>query len=218
MALTEMDAARASNDVLNKYGEYLPLGVAGAIRAKDPKAVVKILPAAEYRPQFDEYFRSFFAAINAKAFGTKKMTTIANSKDEVCGTFNCPAFCAPAIKVTDRVIYINKNEDNTYATVCHEMVHYISHPNFYPEFYAMGGENPKILEGVTEYLTRSISSEVAKERREKQKYQAWFDNVNNALIKNSQGDLAVIKFALRGEYVPLLGLGGVEPGRAPLAD
>lgn len=211
MPVTDADAVRAINAVLTTYGPYLPPGVASAVRGKDPKAIIKILPAAQYRPQFDQYYRSFFAAINSKAFGIRYTIDIANDESEVCGSFNCPAFCAPAVNVTDRVIYVNKDEDNTYATLCHELVHYISHPNFYPEFYSMGGENPKILEGVTEYLTRNISQDVAKERRAKKKYQAWYEAVNTALIKGSQGDLTVIRFALQGQYVPLMGLGGVAP-------
>jgi hypothetical protein len=211
MPVTDDDATRAIELVLKTYGSYLPSGVASAIRGRSARDIVKILPANEYRPIFDEYYRSFFAAINSKAFGIVHTITIANADEEVCGSFNCPAFCSPAVVNTGRTIYVNKDEDTTFATVCHELCHYISHGNFYPEFYSMGGENPKILEGITEYLTRNLSREVSRERRDKQKYQAWYESVNAALIRGSQGDLAVIDFALKGKYVPLQGLGGVKP-------
>jgi hypothetical protein len=35
--------------------------------------------------------------------------------------------------------------------------------------YSMGGENPNIIEGITEYLTHSVSREVAQVRRDKGK-------------------------------------------------
>ena len=53
---------------------------------------------------------------------------------------------------------INADKENTFSTLCHEMCHYISHGNLYPEFYAMGGDNPDIVEGVTEYLTRNLKT------------------------------------------------------------
>jgi hypothetical protein len=37
------------------------------------------------------------------------------------------------------------------------------------------------------------------------------------LIAGSQGEIDVIKFALKGEYVRLQGLGGTQFGAAPLA-
>jgi hypothetical protein len=44
------------------------------------------------------------------------------SRDLLCGGFNCRAFTSPAIKVTDRVIYVNGDEfSNNYAVLCHEM-------------------------------------------------------------------------------------------------
>jgi hypothetical protein len=216
MAVTEQDAARAIDAVLNKYGKYLNAGYVLGMRGLPAGEIIKIMPAAQYRPQFDQYYRSFFAPINSMG-RIKKMIDIANADAEVCGSFNCPAFCSPAIHTSARRVYVNADEPNTYATLCHELCHYISHGNFYPEFYAMGGPNPDILEGVTEYLTRAISPEIEKDRRTRRKYQTQYDAVRNALIAGSQGEIDVIKFALLGEYVPLQGLGGVQFGQAPLA-
>jgi len=211
MALTDDDVKRAVELVLNKYGNHLPAGVASTIRGKKPTDIVRLLPASQYRPQFDQYYRSFFAAINSKAFGVTFTLDIANDDAEVCGSFNCPAFCSPAVLNTGRLIYVNLDEDNTFATLCHELCHYISHGNFYPEFYAMGGENPKILEGVTEYLTRNLSTAVRDERARKEKYQAWYEAVTKAMVAGGQGELDMIRFALRGEYVALPNLDGVKP-------
>jgi hypothetical protein len=216
MAVTDKDAARAITAVLNKYGKYLNAGYVMGMQGLPSNDIIKILPAAQYRPQFDQYYRSFFGPINSMG-RTVEMIGIANADAEVCGSFNCPAFCSPAMYTSARTVYVNADEPNTYATLCHELCHYISHGNFYPEFYAMGGANPDILEGVTEYLTRAISHEVEAERRRRKKYQTQFDAVRKALIAGSQTEIDVIKFALLGEYVPLKGLGGTQFGAAPLA-
>ncbi|HVZ08051.1 MAG TPA: hypothetical protein VHC04_09070 [Rhodopila sp.] len=215
--VTETDAANAVKAVLGKYGPYLPSEVVNAMNGVAATSIIQILPAAQYRPQFDIYFRNFFAAINAKAFGTQRVIGIANADAEVCGSFNCPAFCSPAMSISGRKVYVNNDEPNTFATLCHELCHYISHPNFYPEFYAMGGDNPFILEGVTEYLTRNISPFVAQQRSAAKKYQANYDAVSNALIAGSQSEADMINFALKGKFTTLAGLNGVAPGQAPLA-
>jgi hypothetical protein len=216
MPVTNADAVRAIRAVLDKYGSYLNAGYVMGMRGIASTDIIKILPASQYRPQFDQYYRSFFAPINSMG-RTVQMIDIANADAEVCGSFNCPAFCSPAVHTSARKIYVNVDEPNTYATLCHELCHYISHGNFYPEFYSMGGANPDILEGVTEYLTRNISVEVETERRQRGKYQTQYDAVRNALIAGSQGEIDVIKFALKGEYVPLQGLGATQFGAAPLA-
>jgi hypothetical protein len=216
MAVTNNDAARAINAVLNKYENYLNAGYVMGMRGIPSTDIIKILPAVQYRPIFDQYYRSFFAPINSMG-RTAKMIGIANADAEVCGSFNCPAFCSPAVHTSARTIYVNADEPNTYATLCHELCHYISHGNFYPEFYSMGGANPDILEGVTEYLTRNISVEIEGDRSRLKKYQNQYDAVCKALIAGSQGEIDVIKFALQGEYVPLQGLSGTQFGAAPLA-
>lgn len=216
MPVTNEDAGRAIKAVLDRYGSHINAGYVMGMRGIPSTDIIKILPAAQYRPQFDQYYRSFFAPTNSMG-RTRKMIGIANADAEVCGSFNCPAFCSPAVHTSARTIYVNADEPNTYATLCHELCHYISHGNFYPEFYAMGGANPDIVEGVTEYLTRNVSAEVEAERRRLGKYQKQFEAVQGALIAGSQGELDVIKFALRGEYVALLGLGGTQFGAAPLA-
>lgn len=211
MAVTYTDASNAIHETLRMYGVHLPRGLADQIRRKGVHRIYQILPAAAYRPMFDVYYRNFFAAINAQAFGTKFAIGVAKAPDPVCGTFNCPAFCAPAVNPLDRMIYVNQDEGLTAGTLYHEFVHYISHSNFYPEFYSMGGENPKILEGVTEYLTRNISSRVEYDRSSQNKYQDWFDAVVQAMADGGLGELDMIRFALKGEYVNLPKLDGVPP-------
>jgi hypothetical protein len=207
MTVTRQDASNAIDVVLQKYGAHLPQGVASAIRAKNTDDVIKILPGVQYQPIFDDYFASFFAPTNAKNFGLKRTIGVVMQ----CGSFGCPAFCSPASSPLHRTMYINADKDNTFSTLCHEMCHYISHGNFYPEFYAMGGDNPDIVEGVTEYLTRNINSAVRSDRETRQKYVKQYDMVSRALIAGSQGELDVIRFALRGDYCALPCVGGVKP-------
>ncbi len=213
MPLTSADASRAMTEVLKKYAVHLPQGLAPRIRALDPARVFRILPADEYRPHFGQYYKSFFAAINAKAFGTEFtiQTAARNQAADICGTFNCPAFCSPAIDNTHRVIYVNQDEPNTFGTLCHEFIHFLEHPNFYPEFYAMGGNNPAILEGVTEYLTRNLNDRVRLDRASQGKYQKWYNELLGSMKAGGHGELDMIRIAFKGEYVNLKGLGGVKP-------
>lgn len=206
MPVTTVDASQARYEVLHKYESFLPAGLATRVRSLGLTEIFKILPAAQYRPVFDEYYRNFFAATNAKAFGTEFTIGVANAPDDVCGTFNCPAFCAPASNVTDRTIYVNEDENVTFGTIYHEFIHFLEHPNFYPEFYAMGGDNPSVLEGVTEHLTRQVSPRVEHDRRSQDKYQKWFAMVQRATASLGQArDQLLAELAFKGKLIPGFG-------------
>lgn len=212
MPVNTYTASQVIQTVLNRYDAQLPVGLASRIRTLNPARVFRILPDAEYRPHFDEYFRNFFAAINSKAFGTQYVIGIANAPNDVCGSFNCPAFCAPAVEPSGRTIYVNRgNAAATVGTLFHEFVHYLSHGNFYPEFYAMGGENPKILEGVTEFLTRRINGAVASERASLRKYQTWLDMVVSRIGSDAAAERQLAALLFRGDFSCLPTLGGVRP-------
>jgi hypothetical protein len=77
MPLTSADAQLAMTAVLKKYAVHLPRGLAARVRALNPARIFRILPADAYRPHFGQYYKSFFAAINAKALGTKRLIRIA---------------------------------------------------------------------------------------------------------------------------------------------
>jgi hypothetical protein len=106
---------------------------------------------------------------------------------------------------------VNQDEPITFGTLYHEFIHYLEHSNFYPEFYAMGGNNPAILEGVTEYLTRNVNERVRLDRASQGKYQDWYDQLLGSMKDGSHGEMDIIRFAFKGQYVDLKGLGGVQP-------
>ena len=205
--LNTMDASSVMEVVLNRYEQYLPGGLASKVRSMNPARIFRILPAGSYQPYFDAVFTNFFAAVNVCALGMD-VIGVANRGE----SFPCPAFCAPAVNVTDRVIYVNRDSGVTVGTLYHEFVHYLSHPNFYPEFYALGGDNPRILEGVTEYLTRRIAAPVAHDRYGQRKYQAWFTQVSRDMGGNPTTTLErLAALAFQGDLSVVPTLGGVAP-------
>lgn len=210
MPVNTYDASIVMKEVLNRYGDYLPGDLVSYLRSANPARIFRILPAKEYTPQFDAYFRSFFVAINVVALGgIRKMIGLANSGASIA----CPAFCAPAIDITQRRIYVNRDAGVTIGTLYHEFIHFLEHPNFYPEFYATGGASPNILEGVTEYLTRAVSSKVKQDRFSQRKYQAWLDQISSSLGLSSTGPLddRVARLAFQGDFTLVPQLGGTVP-------
>lgn len=206
-----LEASRVMEQVLNRYEQYLPGGLASTVRSMNPAKIFRILPEAEYKPYFAAVFRNFFAAVNVSALGMRTLE-VANSPASPYDNFACPAFCAPAVKVTDRVIYVNRDSGVTIGTLYHEFIHYLSHGNFYPEFYALGGRNPAILEGVTEYLTRRIAQPVAHDRYTQRKYQEWFADVSRAMGGNPTTTLQrLAALAFQGDMSSVPMLGGVAP-------
>lgn len=220
--LTNQDATKVIAAVLKKYGSMLPDGLATKVGALNSTKIFRILPENQYRPNFDAYYRSFFAAINvvalakpiekAKGGATKRLIGIAQSNDDVYDSFGCPAFCAPAVNPTDRVIYVNRDAPITIGTLYHEFIHFLSHGNFYPEMYAMGGKSPIILEGVTEYLTRAVSPEVKTDRSSQKKYQAWFSYVTSKITGSDDKVMQrMAAMAFTGDLKDVETLGGVVP-------
>lgn len=219
MSLNSLAASRVIKEVLDYYEQYLPLGLAAKVRTLNPARIFHILPESQYKPHFDAYYRSFFAAINVVALGppvdrgggTQSLIGIATDRTRnVYESFACPAFCAPAVEVTQRRIYVNKDSGVTVGTLYHEFVHFLEHANFYPEMYAMGGASPKILEGVTEYLTRRISPTIASERAAGNKYQAWYAFVTNTITGDKVSE-RLARMAFQGDLREVPALGGTVP-------
>jgi hypothetical protein len=208
---SSLDASEVMEVVLNKYEQYLPAGLAPKVRSMNPARIFRILPENQYKPYFAAVFRNFFAAVNVSALGMR-VIEVANSPASPYDQLACPAFCAPAVNVVDRTIYINRDSGVTVGTLYHEFVHYLSHSNFYPEFYALGGKNPSILEGVTEYLTRRIAAPVAHDRYNQQKYQTWFTQVSRDMGGNPTTTLQrLAALAFQGDFSVVLTLGRVAP-------
>jgi hypothetical protein len=191
-----------------------------------------------YEIQFSHVFCKFFAATNVVAFGATKAdphipgatATKGGTKQLIprgwgsledklnamltrrnCLTVcNCPAFTSPAISVMSRKIYVNGDMTSiTIGTLYHEFVHFLQHSSLYPEFYALGGANVGILEGITEFFTRRVDPAIALERSSGQKYQTYFDNITARVGSGMQARNALIKYCFQGE--PYVELGGKKP-------
>jgi hypothetical protein len=213
------DATVAMDAVLKKYGPFLDPFVLAVVEKTDVNKIYRILPEDEYAPHFNSVFRNFFAAINAEALYARKnpdqprtqndpltYQTILLARNATGATpvIACPAFTSPAVNVWDRVIYVNKDSGLTIGTLYHEFVHYLEHGNFYPEYYSLGGNNPKILEGVTEYLTREVHPNIRGERELGRKYQPFLDiTLNRAWGSDKETLEKMIKVAFEGDMKSL---------------
>jgi hypothetical protein len=191
----------AMEAILNTYGKCLPSGLLAKVQAQKASDIYSILPADQYQKVFTEYYTHFFHAPMSQILGPGKAIE------------TCPAFVAPGIDNTRRKIYIKEDPRTTKGTYYHEFVHYLQHPDFYPEFYCIGGKNPGILEGVTEWLTRGVSVDIEKERQRQGKYQAYFETIN-AWVQggsNKGGVAAVLQLSFQGVKGDVEKMGGVWP-------
>ena len=190
----------ARRDILHMYGPWLPSTLVSAIRSKPIREIFIILPATEYQKHFDAYSSHFFAAPMTALLGPGKSIS------------TCPAFVAPAIDNLARKIYIKESTSTGFGTFYHEFVHYLQHYDFYPEFYCLGGQNPFLLEGVTEYVTRRTRSEVFKDRQQRGNYQSHYDKIKGWIGASQSRHDAMMKLNFQGvKCKDLETLGGVYP-------
>jgi len=142
----------------------------------------------------------------------KDLGTPEPGQRDVYSQFACPAFCAPAVDPMQRNIYVNQDAPITIGTLYHEFVHFLSHGNFYPEFYAQAGRSAIVVEGVTEYLTREVSPDVKRDRAAGKKYNSQLMDVTMKSGGASTKTLiAFQKLAFQGDLSMVTTLGGTVP-------
>jgi hypothetical protein len=98
--------------------------------------------------KYKNYFSMIFELIFKKA-GNYPQGPLDFFNRGICGI---PAFASPHPH-TRRMLYISPNTWVTEKILAHEYMHWLSHENFYPKFYQVGGANPFRVEGVTQWLT-----------------------------------------------------------------
>jgi hypothetical protein len=136
----------------------------------------------------------------------------APGRPDVYSEFGCPAFCAPAVDPMQRNIYVNQDATITIGTLYHEFIHFLSHGNFYPEFYAQAGRSAIVVEGVTEYLTRAISPLVKQDRADGYKYDSQLMDVTLKAGGDSTKTLVAFQnLAFKGDLSMITTLGGTVP-------
>ena len=193
----------ARRDILARYRDWLPKDLVTAVRQKKIEDIFLILAPDEYQRHFDAYYSHFFAAPMAALLGPGKAIS------------TCPAFVAPAVDNTRRKIYVKRSGATGFGTFYHEFIHYLQHFDFYPEFYCIGGRNPALLEGVTEYLTRAVRAEVRQDRARRGNYQAYFDEISSWVKGDRERLAAIMDLNFRGTRCDALeALGGVYPLKA----
>lgn len=68
----------------------------------------------------------------------------------------CGGFVTPTLSHETRLIHIHpvnlSNEFDPLGLLVHEYIHFLSHPNFYPKYYKLGGNSVFRVEGATEWL------------------------------------------------------------------
>ncbi|HEV2493229.1 MAG TPA: hypothetical protein VG204_09180 [Terriglobia bacterium] len=208
MGVTLNDAMTAMTAVLQKYESNLDEFVVAVVKTMPPVKIYQILPQSQYTPYFNLVFKNFFAPINVVALSAPsqkmRMIHLARNATDAAPAIACPAFTAPAVNVWDRVIYVNADADIKIGTLYHEFVHFLEHGNFYPEYYSRGGDGPRILEGVTEYLTREVDPAIKTEREQGDKYGAFLRTTLERAWGNPTERLAkMIRVAFQGDISSL---------------
>jgi hypothetical protein len=134
---TMIDAKNAMKKIQAAWGAWVPANLL-AYKAEDIYVFCD-----------DKKYRTYFSMIYEILF--KKAGSYSADADAfVCGV---PAFTSPHPR-TRRQLYISPNQASTTEKVlAHEYVHWLTHENFYPEFYKVGGHNPFRVEGITHLVT-----------------------------------------------------------------
>jgi hypothetical protein len=154
--LTAENAARAIQLVKLKYAAMLPANF--VMPDKDRFKFYTL--AGGFDTVFQSIYIKTFRKANNAIFG-----------DEKIGAAGINGFVTPDVDPRDRIIYINLDGAGNFGTLVHETLHAISHADFYPRYYCVGGQAPAVVEGITEYLTRKTSLTVGMNRSS---YEDWY--------------------------------------------
>lgn len=129
------------------WGGIIPAGIAG-VAAKD---------IFKFHSETGSY-EIAFAATYVKTF-LPADPTIKGVPDKV--SRHVDAFVTPEEKNRDRKIHVSPSAltpqswtlpDDAEGLLAHEYIHWLSHPNFYPNHYKKGGDCPFQVEGCTEWM------------------------------------------------------------------
>jgi len=139
-------------------------------------------------PEFTSKFKLTYNCCFKQANGLKKQA------EEFVGGVN--AFVASDYRNFRRKIYVKRDPNLLWGTLVHEYIHYLTHRYFYPTCYERGGPWPDLVEGITEYLTRTIGPEVANIRTS---YPRQFLQVNSFVGGDKSKRQAVMDCCFAGE-------------------
>ena len=139
--LTMSDAERAFTMVLATYEGY----ILPELKKKTAREVFLFCDEQDFALRFDYTYQTAFKQANSVL-----IPGLITAKD-------INGFVTAEVDYDKRKVCIPKREGIAWPTLVHESLHYVSHQNFYPTYYLVGGQHPFQVEGATEYLTRATS-------------------------------------------------------------
>jgi hypothetical protein len=141
--VTIVDARTAMQKVQTKWGAYIPAHLL-KYKAED---IFVFCDSHKYRTYFSMTFEVLFK--KAGNYPQESGDFFQGASQHICGV---PAFASPHPH-TRRKLYISPNDWVVEKILAHEYIHWLSHENFYPEYYKVGGQHPFQVEGVTQWVT-----------------------------------------------------------------
>ncbi|MGF1626436.1 MAG: hypothetical protein ACFCVH_16260 [Alphaproteobacteria bacterium] len=185
LTLSLTDAEAAFKQILTQFMPYIPKATFEMVKKKPIGDIYEICNATRYKALFDITWNRTFEKANRMVFAGRTITAAM-----------VPAFTTDVADIATRKIYLQDGVIESWGTYWHEAVHYLQHPDMYPTYYAMGGDAPFRMEGLTEYCTRYGSTRVAKERELRQSYQKNFQRTQSYIGTDlgREGDLFEVNF------------------------
>jgi hypothetical protein len=174
-------ATAAKATVLSKWGAFIPTQLHRAA----PGSFFKFHAT-------DASYAIAFAATYIRTFRNANCMTCRASDKIAPGV---AAFVTANRNNLDREIHVapaaltlmpGQTPADAEALLAHEYIHWLSHPNFYPSYYRVGGANPFRVEGFTEWLMMECYPPNAVNivyQAEYQKTSAWLDADRNNLSR-----------------------------------
>ncbi|MGH7189725.1 MAG: hypothetical protein ACREF0_11175 [Acetobacteraceae bacterium] len=178
--LDMMDAQRAMDLVRATYSGQYP-------RLLDANGCDEVFEFLDL-PQFTKKFRLTYNAC------FKRANNFSEEAHEVVDDVN--AFVASDYRNFRRKIYIKNDPSLMWGTLVHEYIHYLTHRYLYPTCYERGGRWPDLIEGITEYLTRTTSDDVARIRTS---YNTLYRQVDSYVGGDTSRRQAVMQCCFAGE-------------------
>jgi hypothetical protein len=158
MAMTMQDAERARQLVLATWGHYIPAEVQ---RYTANRIFVFYTDPSYFRAAFGVMWDAAFQKVVVRECTARKPRTVANLQaqmdniDAASTGGSLAGFVTASRENRQRRIHINpeSQEFDPIGALAHEYIHFLSHPNFYPDYYKEGGDNPFRVEGATDWIT-----------------------------------------------------------------
>ncbi|HUB11968.1 MAG TPA: hypothetical protein VMB34_08425 [Acetobacteraceae bacterium] len=178
--LNMQDAQRAMELVRATYSAQYPK----LLDANGCDEVFEFLDLPQFTTKFELTYNACFKQANG----------FTESASSFVGGVN--AFVASDYRNFRRKIYVKNLGTLKWGTLVHEYIHYLTHRYLYPTCYERGGRWPDLIEGITEYLTRTTSDEVAKIRTS---YEILYRQVDSFVSGDPSKRLAVMQCCFAGE-------------------